>query len=442
MHHDDKNKIGLTVALSIVVGTIIGSGVFMKPGKVLDYAGSSNMAIFAWVVGGILTLASGLTVAEIGAQIPKNGGLYTYLEEIYGRFWGYLSGWMQTLVYGPAIIGTLGLYFSSLVLNFFHIDKVWNLPIAIGTVVFLGAVNSVGTKYGGIVQTVTTVGKMIPVVLIIVMGFWKGDSDIFNVVVPASANQSIGMAILATLFAYDGWILLASIGGEMKNPTKLLPKALTIGILVVTAAYVLINMALLKVLPAPQIVALSENATAKAAEMLLGEYGGKLISIGVIVSIFGCLNGKILTFPRIPVSMAELGQLPFSKFIAKINDKFKTPANAIFVEILLGIILMIVSDPNKLSEISVFIIYIFYVMTFIGVFILRKRNAGQKREYSVPLYPIVPIIAILGSFFVIGSAIINDPISCFLSIGIVLTGLPVYWYLNKKEANLNKKKVS
>ncbi|MEH7462016.1 amino acid permease [Bacillus thuringiensis] len=432
MHHDDKNKIGLTVALSIVVGTIIGSGVFMKPGKVLDYAGSSNMAVFAWVVGGILTLASGLTVAEIGAQIPKNGGLYTYLEEIYGKFWGYLSGWMQTLVYGPAIIGTLGLYFSSLLLNFFHIDKVWNLPIAIGTVVFLGVVNSIGTKYGGIVQTVTTIGKMIPIVLIIVMGFWKGNSDVFNVVVPESANQSIGMAILATLFAYDGWILLASIGGEMKNPTKLLPKALTVGILVVTAAYVLINMALLKVLPAPQIVTLSENATATAADMLLGQYGGKLISIGVIVSIFGCLNGKILTFPRIPVSMAERGQLPFSKFISKINDKFQTPANAIFVEILLGIILMLISDPNELSEISVFIIYIFYVMTFIGVFILRKRNAGQKREYSVPLYPIVPALAILGSLFVIGSAIINDPISCFLSIGIVLTGLPVYWYLNKK----------
>ena len=435
MHHDDKNKIGLTVALSIVVGTIIGSGVFMKPGKVLDYAGSSNMAIFAWVVGGILTLASGLTVAEIGAQIPKNGGLYTYLEEIYGKFWGYLSGWMQTLVYGPAIIGTLGMYFSSLILNFFHIDKAWNLPIAIGTVVFLGVINSVGTKYGGIVQTITTIGKMIPIILIVVMGFWKGSSDVFSVVVPESANQSIGMAILATLFAYDGWILLASIGGEMKNPTKLLPKALTIGILVVTAAYVLINMALMKVLPAAQIVTLSENATATAADMLLGQYGGKLISIGVIVSIFGCLNGKILTFPRIPVSMAERGQLPFSKFISKINDKFQTPANAIFVEILLGIILMLVSDPNELSEISVFIIYIFYVMTFIGVFILRKRNAGQKREYSVPLYPIVPVLAILGSLFVIGSAIINEPTRCFLSIGIVLTGLPVYWYLNKKQVN-------
>ncbi len=435
MHHDEKNKIGLTVALSIVVGTIIGSGVFMKPGSVLDYSGSSNMAILAWVIGGLLTLASGLTVAEIGAQIPKNGGLYTYLEEIYGSFWGYLSGWMQTIVYGPAIIGTLGLYFSSLMINFFYLDKVWNLPIAIGTVVFLGVVNSMGTKYGGIVQTVTTIGKMIPIVLIVVLGFWKGNSDIFNVVVPISENQSIGMAILATLFAYDGWILLASIGGEMKNPTKLLPKAMTVGILIVTAAYVLINLALLNVLPAAKIVGLGENATATAAGMLLGEYGGKIISIGIIVSIFGCLNGKILTFPRIPMSMAERGHLPFAKFIAKESPRFKTPANAITVEIILGIILMIISDPNKLSEISVFIIYIFYVMTFIGVFILRKRNKNKERAYSVPLFPIVPIVAILGSLFVLGSAIINDPLSCFLSIGIVFTGLPVYWYLNKKNKN-------
>ena len=202
---------------------------------------------------------------------------------------------------------------------------------------------------------------------------------------PISENQSIGMAILATLFAYDGWILLASIGGEMKNPTKLLPKAMTVGILIVTAAYVLINLALLNVLPATQIVDLGENATATAAGMLLGEYGGKIISIGIIVSIFGCLNGKILTFPRIPMSMAERGQLPFAKFIAKESPRFKTPANAITVEIILGIILMIISDPNKLSEISVFIIYIFYVMTFIGVFILRKRNK-IKSVHTVYLY--------------------------------------------------------
>ena len=170
MHHDEKNKIGLTVALSIVVGTIIGSGVFMKPGSVLDYSGSSNMAILAWIIGGLLTLASGLTVAEIGAQIPKNGGLYTYLEEIYGSFGDiYQAGCKQLFM--VAIIGTLGLYFSSLMINFFYLDKVWNLPIAIGTVVFLGVVNSMGTKYGGIVQTITTIGKMIPIVLIVVLGF-------------------------------------------------------------------------------------------------------------------------------------------------------------------------------------------------------------------------------------------------------------------------------
>ncbi|CAM4049460.1 serine/threonine protein kinase [Bacillus manliponensis] len=433
MEHEERNKIGLSVALSIVVGTIIGSGVFMKPGNVLDYAGGSNMAIFAWVLGGILTLASGLTVAEIGVQIPKNGGLYTYLEEIYGDFWGYLSGWMQTLIYGPAIIGTLGLYFSSLIINFFTLPASWELPIGILTVVFLGLINSVGTKYGGFVQTITTIGKLIPIVIIIVMGLWKGTSDVFNVVVPASANQSIGMAILATLFAYDGWILLASIGGEMKNPTKLLPKAMTIGLLIVTAAYVLINIALLKLLPAVDIVMLGENATAMAAEFLLGEYGGKLVSIGVIVSIFGCLNGKILTFPRIPVSMAERGHLPFSNYIAKIHPTFQTPANAIVAELIISIILMMVSDPNKLSEISVFIIYIFYVMAFVGLFLLRRRNKDRVREYSVPLYPFVPILAILGSLFVIGSAVIYDPLSCFLSIAIVLTGLPVYWYLKKKD---------
>jgi APA family basic amino acid/polyamine antiporter len=427
-----KKEIGFSVALSIVVGTIIGSGVFMKPGSVLAYSGSSNMAIFAWIVGGILTLAGGLTIAEIGAQIPKTGGLYTYLEEVYGEFWGYLSGWMQTIIYGPAIMGTLGLYFGSLLKNFFHLQDMWVVPIGIGTVLFLAIVNILGTKYGGIVQTVTTVGKLAPIAFIVIFGFWKGHSQIFDVIIPETGESSIGMAILATLFAYDGWIMLASMGGEMKNPAKLLPKAITIGILVVTVAYVSINLALLKILPAAQIVELGPNATATAAALLFGDMGGKLISIGIIVSIFGCLNGKILTFPRIPFAMAERGKLPGAGIFSKIHPKFQTPANAIYMQLALAMVMMLISNPDKLSEISVFTIYLFYVMAFFAVFILRKRNKGIKREYSVPLYPFVPMLAIAGSVFVIISTLINEPISCLLSILAVLSGLPVYWYLKRK----------
>ncbi|MFO6495080.1 MULTISPECIES: APC family permease [Bacillus] len=426
-----KKEIGLLFALSLVIGTIIGSGVFMKPGSVLSYSGNAQIALFAWLLGGILTLAGGLTIAEIGTQIPKTGGLYTYLEEIYGEFWGFLCGWVQIIIYGPAIIGALGLYFGSLVANLFSWDKSWAALIGIISVAFLCIINIIGTKYGGAVQTITTVGKLIPIVCIVVFGLWQGDEHIFSEV-KSFGGENFGAAVLATLFAYDGWILLAALGGEMKNPEKVLPKAMTGGILIVTACYLFINLALLHILPAEQIVALGENATSTAASMLFGPLGGKLISIGIIVSIFGCLNGKVLSFPRVIFAMAEKKQLPFSRWISHVHPTFHTPWIAVTVQIMIAVVLMMISNPEKLSEVSIFMIYIFYVMAFFAVFILRKKNSGQERSYSVPLYPYMPIAAIAGSLFVLFSTLITDFYSCLWSILIGLAGLPVYVWMKKR----------
>lgn len=426
MHNEEnglKKEIGLMFALTLVIGTIIGSGVFMKPGAVLAYSGDSKTALFAWLLGGILTLAGGLTIAEIGTQIPKTGGLYTYLEEVYGEFWGFLCGWVQIIIYGPAIIGALGLYFGSLMANLFGWGSGLSKVIGIIAVIFLCVINIIGTKYGGFVQTLTTVGKLIPIACIIIFGLWKGDQHIFTAVNESISDMNFGAAILATLFAYDGWILLAALGGEMKNPEKLLPRAMTGGLLIVTAIYIFINFALLHILSANEIVTLGENATSTAASMLFGSIGGKLISIGIIVSIFGCLNGKILSFPRVTFAMAERKQLPFAERLSRVHPTFRTPWIAISFQIAVAIILMLISNPDKLSEISIFMIYIFYVMAFFAVFILRKQTKGKTRAYSVPLYPFMPILAIAGSFFVLGSTLITDTLSCGLSILIGLAGL-------------------
>ncbi|MEC3606767.1 amino acid permease [Bacillus glycinifermentans] len=428
-----RKEIGLLFALSLVIGTIIGSGVFMKPGSVLSYSGNSQIALFAWLLGGVLTLAGGLTIAETGTQIPKTGGLYTYLEEIYGEFWGFLCGWVQIIIYGPAIIGAIGLYFGSLVTHLFSWDKSWTALVGIITLAFLCIVNIIGTKYGGVIQTITTVGKLIPIVFIVIFGLWKGDEQIFSTVASSISDQNFGAAVLATLFAYDGWILLAALGGEMKHPEKLLPKAMTGGILLVTACYLFINIALLHVLPADQIVKLGENATGTAASMLFGPIGGKLISIGIIVSIFGCLNGKVLSFPRVIFAMAEKKQLPFSHWISHVHPTFRTPWIAVIVQIVIACILMVISNPEKLSEVSIFMIYIFYVMAFFAVFILRRKNSGLKRSYSVPLYPYLPIAAIAGSLFVLASTLITDFYSCLWSILIGLAGLPLYFWMKKRD---------
>ncbi|GEN34536.1 MULTISPECIES: APC family permease [Aneurinibacillus] len=437
-----KKEIGFTVAMSLVIGTVIGSGVFMKPGKVIEYAGDSTMALWAWILGGIITLAGGLTIAEVSSQIPKTGGLYVYLEEVYGKVWGYLSGWVQTIIYGPAIIGALGLYFGSLLANLFSLEGQWKLWLGIGSVVFLGIINSIGTKYGGIVQTLSTVGKLIPIALIIVFGIWKGNNEVLGIGSGISSTEvSLGAAVLATLWAYDGWMLVGFVAGEMKNPAKLLPRAIITGLSLVTAIYLLVNVALLQVLPADKVVALGENAAGTAASVLFGDIGGKLISIGILVSIFGCLNGKILTFPRVPYAMAEREQLPGSGLLSRVHDKFGTPVYATTLQIVFAVVMMIISNPDRLSEIAIFSVYLFYIQAFFAVFILRKRNRDVKRVYSVPLYPLIPIVAIIGSGFVVISTIFDNPQDSLLAIGITLAGLPVYFMLQRGRARNRKETV-
>jgi len=422
-----KKNLGLVATMALVIGMVIGSGIFMKPGKVILAAGDSTMALIAWVFGGMITLAAGLTVSELGVQIPKTGGLYTYLNEVYGKLWAYLYGWMQTVIYGPATIGALGLYFSSLLLPFFGISDGLKLPIAVGSVFFMTGVNCLGTKYGGFIQTVATIGKLIPIALIVIFGLWKGNGQILGMTSGVSPSIGMGAAILATLWAYDGWIGVSFVAGEMKNPGRQLPKAIILGLGIVIVAYITINMAIMHVLPAAEIVTLDKMVASTTAGLLFGEMGGKLINIGILVSIFGALNGYILTNGRVPYAMALEGQLPASSILAKVPSSVGTPVNAMLLEAILATILMVFWDPDSLTDIAMFIMWAFYVSAFIAVFILRKRYPKAKRSYSVPGYPIVPMIAILGAFYIIVSMFMDKPMDAMLAVGITIIGLPIYW---------------
>lgn len=426
-----KKDLGLIAAMALVIGMVIGSGIFMKPGKVIAAAGDSTMALTAWALGGIITLAAGLTVAELGAQIPKTGGLYAYLDEVYGKFWGYLFGWVQTLIYGPATIAALGLYFASLLIPFFSFDQSMKMPIAIIAVLFLSGVTSLGSKYGGFIQSVATAGKLIPIALIAIFGIIKGNGQILGMTSGAGQAAGMGVAILATLWAYDGWIGVGFVAGEMKNPAKQLPQAIVIGLGVVMVAYLSVNLAILHVLPASEVVKLGQLAAGTAAGVLFGDIGGKLISIGILVSIFGTLNGYILTSPRVPYAMALRGQLPASGFIAKASDKFGTPINATIVQVVLTLLLMTLGDPDRLTDIAMFIIWAFYILAFVAVFVMRKRNSADSRPYSVPAYPLVPVIAIAGAAYIVISTLINNPTDTLYALGITAAGIPVYWLINK-----------
>lgn len=429
-----KRSLGFWSAISIVVGTIIGSGIFFKQGSVLDSAGTSTLAIAAWVFGGIITLTGGLTVAEIGAQMPYTGGLYVYIENLYGRILGFLAGWMQVIVYGPAIIASVAGFMSILMANFFGLGTEWRIPLAVVTVLAIGIMNLFENKVGAIFAIITTAGKLIPIAAIIIFGLFFGNEHAFGQTVTEIQHQAggFGVAVLATLFGYDGWILIANLGGEMKNPQKLLPKAIILGITAVLVIYTLITIGILKFLPANTIHRLGENATSYLATKAFGNIGGKLLSAGIIISMMGTLNGKMITFPRIVYAMARRGDLPFSRFLSYITQKGKSPVVATLFIVILAAVMMFFFDPDHLSDLCVFTVYCFYLLAFFGIFILRRQNKGP-RPFSTPLYPLVPIIAIAGGIFVLVSEVFNDPAGVLLFIGIVIVGLPIFYAIKRMD---------
>ncbi len=429
-----RRSLGFGSAISIVIGTIIGSGIFFKQASILDSAGSSIMAIAAWIFGGVITLTAGLTIAEIGAQMPYTGGLYVYVENLYGRICGFLAGWMQVIVYGPAIITSVAGFMSIMITNLFGIDAKWRIPVALITIIAIGLMNFLENNVAAAFSVITTIGKMIPIAAIIIFGLFWGHQDALGQTV-SEVNRSaggFGVAVLATLFGYDGWILIANLGGEMKNPQKLLPKAIILGISSVLVIYTLITIGIFRFIPANMIHRLGENTTSYLATKAFGNIGGKLLSIGIIISMMGTLNGKIITFPRIVYAMARRGDLPFSRLLSYVTPKGKAPIIATVFIIILATIMMLFFDPDHLSDLCVFTIYCFYLMTFFGIFILRKKN--KKCPFSTPLYPLVPIIAIGGGVFVLISELFNDPAGVLLFVGIVVIGLPVLYVVKRMDS--------
>lgn len=428
-----NRSLGLISSLSLVIGTVIGSGIFFKQAAVLDYAHSSNLALVAWLVGGLITMASGLTIAEIGSQMPHTGGLYVYLEKIYGKFWGFLAGWMQIIVYGPTLIAALGSYLATLLVAFFDLPKTSTPLLAVIVITLIAAFNLLSNRYGAAFQVITTVGKLLPIAAIIIFGLLFGKANAFNQVATTSGSVTLngfGMAILATLFAYDGWVLIANMGGEIKNPQKLLPKAIVFGIGLVLIIYMLVTAGIFRVVPASLIHRLGDQAAAHFATIAFGQVGGKLLNIGIIISIAGCINGKVMTFPRIMYAMAKNDELPFSKQLAYLNKRMRTPMVATLTVCSIAALMAVTVDADRLSELCIFTIYLFYVLAFFGLFKLRRLKTASP--FRVPLYPFTPIVAILGGVFVLVSELNSDLTGVLASIFFVALGIPVYLIKCKK----------
>ena len=438
-----RKNLGVMSAMSIVVGCVIGAGVFFKPYAIYRATGGApGMGMLSWIIGGVASILGALTFAEVAVLIPKTGGMVTYLGEVYNDKIGFLAGWMQTVIFYPAFLAGYGVKVGTELKDYLGPNgESFVLPIAMAVIIILVALNTLGNKTASRVQIVSTICKLIPLVLLMIFGFilGKGGNPIFTPLVNEGAvnpdtketitmGSAIGSTLIAVLFAFEGWTNVGAIAGEMKHPGRDLPRAIVGGVSIIMAVYFIINMAYLWVIPADELMSL-ESPAAEVAMRIFGPVGGTLVKVGIIISVIGAANGFLLSGSRVAYYMADTQTIPFSGAFAKLN-KNDVPTNSIILIGFLACIYSLTKQFDMLTDLAVFSCWIFYTLTFACVMTLRRKQPDLERKYKVPLYAVIPILAIVSGLYVIASQLfmygINTTIRSFISIGITLIGLPVY----------------
>ena len=435
-----KRDVGLIGALAFVLSTVIGSGIFFKPEAVYSATKTAGLGLLSWIIGGIISICGGLTVAELSASMPETGGIITYLKKAYGDTISYMMGWVQMIIDFPATAAALSIIFATQVISLLQIPEFYTIPIALITLIFVTLLNFISVKAVSSMQILFTVCKIVPVLLIIVFGlfFNKNESITFSISPLTQTGDNLltalGSGLLATMFAYDGWIYIGGMAGEMKNPKRDLPIVIILGITLVLIIYVLINVAYLCVLPASSLSSTSTPGT-DVANILLGSLGGKFIAVAILLSVFGSLNGYVMYGIRTPYALALDDKLPFSSWISKLGKKNGIPYNSGIIMFTVSAIMIVSGQYNQLTDLLTFTVWLFYIMVFIAVFKMRNYSKLPHNSYKVPLYPFVPLIAILGGAFIIINTVLTQPLNSAIGIILTLIGLPIFYIKRSKSYN-------
>ena len=426
-----KRVLSLLDATMINAGGIIGSGIFMVPATVAMFTGSASLFFMVWIAGGIVSLFGALSVAELGAAMPRAGGQYVYLSEAYGPVWGYLYGWSAVAVINTASIAAVGVAFSEYLRFFFPITDVSIKGIAVATIVLLTIINILDVKSGARFQNVFTISKLGAIFGIIILGLvMEGGSN--QNLSPFFSDQSftelvgpLGLAMVSVLWTFDGWIFITYVAGEVKNPGRNIPLSLIFCMLIVVTIYLLLNYVLIYTLGFTGMNG-SDLVVSDAASVFLGNKGAAIVTLIILISLIGANNGFVLTSARINYAMAK-DKLFFYQ-ASQIHPRFKSPANALIIQCVWASFLTFTGTFNQLITYIIFASWIFYGMSAGAVIILRNKKPDMERPYKTPVYPWIPIIFILFAIFLTINTIIEAPRDAAIGAGIILAGLPMYYY--------------
>jgi APA family basic amino acid/polyamine antiporter len=436
-----RRDLGLAAALAIVIGTVIGSGIFRVPQTMIQSVGTVHMVFLVWVVGGALSLAGALTYAELAAALPGAGGEYVYLTEAYGPMWGYLYSWTQLSVAKSGSIATLATAFFEYTAHFIpEFEKVWltvgPFPIKYGQIfalvliLTLGMVNYFGVRIGGNVQIAVTVVKVALIAFVILAGLLYSHPAASAAPLAAPPLQTgFIAALVAALWAYDGWNNVGMVASEIRNPKRNLPLALIAGTAIVIAIYILANWAYFRVLT-PAEVAGHKLVAAEMMQRVQGPAGAAAVSVAAMISIFAALNGSILSGARVPYAAARDGL--FFKSAARVHPAFHTPGVSIMMLTGWSCFLVLSGKYDDLYNFVIFGSWILYAMATASVFVLRRKRPDLPRPYKTLGYPIVPALFLAGAAVLEIRTLIDKPQQAITGLVLMLLGLPFYFYWKKR----------
>ena len=420
-------RLGFWETTLIVIGVTIGSGIFRVPASVADTVGSPGGVATVWVAGGIISLCGALALAELAAAFPEPGGVFVYLREVYGPAVAFLFGWMYLFV-GPTGVGAVAVVFGEYLGRLLGLPPVGVRVAAAGAIVLVAVASYRSVRGASVMQGVATLGKVGALAVIVVIAFLLGDGSAgaFGAGAPAPADgrwSGVGLALVAALWAYNGFQDMLPLAGEVRDPERALPRALVAGTAIVVAVYLSANAAYLYVLPYATLRT-SSLVASDTMVSVVGSIGAAAVASGVIVSTFGTVNALVLTQPRVFYAMADAGLL--FRPLARVHPRYATPHVAIVAYSAVAVVGVWVRSFEQLAEAFVLGVWPFLALAVAGVLVLRRSRPELARPYHTPWYPVVPLIFIAGTLWVVGSALMARPITTLGGIVLTLIGLPVY----------------